>query len=108
MIVVFNSSETGELMIMADLARVLLKAISKECTAKGVIMQYEMDEAVSRLEALSTGEVEVQNSAEPDGKEEAKPTLGARVWPLLDMLKRTAAAGPKTYVMWQAPAAFGD
>lgn len=108
MIVVFNSSETGELMIMADLARILLKALGKECSAKGVIMQYEMAEAIARLETLSAGEPASQGEPESEGSEDAKPGLGARVWPFLDMLKRTAQSGPKSHVMWQAPAAFGE
>lgn len=108
MIVVFTSSETGELMIMADLAKLLLKTLGKECTEAGVITQPEMAMAIARLESLSNGGQPAAsdiNEAEP---EEARPKLAARVWPLLDMLRRTQDGGSKAYVMWKAPRPFSD
>lgn len=109
MLVTFRSSETGELMMFADVARQLLVACGKECTARGTFTPAEMQPAADRLRrAIELGEAPppVEESKEKD--EDAPPpiSLGRRAWPLLDMLERTGRSGPKAHVVWEAATDF--
>ena len=110
MLVKFESSETGEILMYAETARVLLTAVGKEPTARGVFTQPEMAAAAAALRAASKAA-----PPPPDEDEEAecrrqkKPlpvSLGQRAWPLLDALERTAKAGPDAIILWSASADF--
>ncbi len=111
MLVKFISSETGEMVMMADVARPLLQAMGKECLARGVITQGEMLLAAQALER----HVEQGSAGEqlPDEEEEAeippmaRPVgLKQRAWPLINMLRRTAAARKESRILWEAAADF--
>lgn len=107
MLVRFISSETGELMMFADVARQLLTAAGKSCTARGAFTVDEMPAAAAALRrAVERGEAPPGPAAEDDGEAEAPVTLGSRAWPFIDMLERTARGGPKANVVWQAAADF--
>lgn len=108
MLVTFVSSETGELMMFADVARQLLAACGKHCTAQGAFTVDEMQAAAVRLrQALARSEAPPAGGDESGGDDEAPPvTLGRRAWPFIDMLERTARGGPKANIVWQAPADF--
>ncbi|MDR1848717.1 MAG: DUF1840 domain-containing protein [Zoogloeaceae bacterium] len=104
MLVTFRSSEAGEMFMMADIARPLLKAIGKPCTAKGVIDKSEVPVAVATLERL------VQHA--PDmPEEEGKPlpiSLRQRVWPFIQLLNRTRQAKKEGRIIWEAAADFEE
>ncbi|MDD2885452.1 MAG: DUF1840 domain-containing protein [Dechloromonas sp.] len=109
MIVRFESTETGEILMFAATARTLLQIIGKETTARGVFVVSEMPAAAERLrQAIS----EAGRPAEPEDEEEAtavrEPVIGLsqRAWPLLDMLERTARCGAEAHVVWQAAKDF--
>lgn len=107
MLVKFHSSESGELMMFADTARILLRLLGKECTARGVITQDELPDAIARLQAAV-----VRNKAESPKGPGAESNNGElpigfvqRATPFLELLQRSHK--DKGYLLWEAPAAFG-
>ena len=94
--------------MFADVARQLLAACGKECTARGTFTAKEMQPAADRLRrAIELGTAPPVE--EPQEKDEDAPppiSLGRRAWPLIDMLERTGRAGPKAHVVWEAAADF--
>lgn len=110
MIVTFVSSETGEVLMFAEVAKVLLDAIGKETSARGTFIPAEMLSAAEALKA-AVREAAANAPAEEDEEEEKprKPrpvSLRQRAWPLIDMLERTAKAGPKAHIVWEAASDF--
>lgn len=109
MLVRFISSETGEIIMFAEAAKVLLQAIGKETTAQGAFLPDEMLAAAKTLrEAVHRAEAPpVDDEVDADGrKKEPVVALGQRAWPLIDMLERTAQRGGKANIVWEAPSAF--
>lgn len=112
MLVRFESSETSEVLMYAETARLLLQAIGKATTARGTFTQAEMEPAAAALRAAA------QQAPKPteDEEEEIDPETGKRkglqvgfsqrAWPLIDMLERTARSGKDAYVIWEATADF--
>lgn len=106
MLVKFKSTEAGEIMMYADLARALLQAVGKECTARGVFTQSELAGAARTLrDAVEGSETPSSESAE-EGNAEPVITFGARAWPLIQMLERTATGDEKAHILWQAASDF--
>lgn len=111
MIVTFDSSETGEVLMYAETARTLLGIIGKETTARGVFTQPEMLPAAAKLQA-AVDAVRRQMTSSPDDEEEEDKhqpppvSLPQRAWPLIDMLERTARAGKDAHILWEAAADF--
>lgn len=114
MIVRFDSSETGEVLMFAKTARDLLQIVGKESTARGVFTQPEMLPAAARLQA-AVAEARRQAAAaasdvdEDELEEKHKPPvvgLSQRAWPLIDMLERTAGSGRDAHIIWEADADF--
>lgn len=109
MLVKFTSSETGELMMFADVACQLLSAIGKDCTARGAFTVEEMESAAAALRAaVERGEAPPRSEAEDENEAEVdKPiALGRRAWPFIDMLERTARGGERANIVWEAPGDF--
>ena len=112
MLVQFVSSETAEVLMYTEHAKLLLQAIGKATTARGTFTQAEMAAAARVLRQA------VQQAAQPaaDDDEEQfdehgkrkEPVVGLaqRAWPLIDMLERTAQAGPNATIIWEASADF--
>lgn len=108
MLVRFDSSETGELLMFAEVAKSLLTAVGKDTTARGCFMPDEMAAAAARLRAA------VEASAVPpvpdddgEGTERELPVgFAQRAWPLIDMLERTARGGVGANIVWQAAKDF--
>lgn len=106
MLVKFISSQSGELLMFAEVARTLLQAVGKETTRRGTFTHDEMQPAADRLrQAVARGEAAGQPPPEDDG-EESQVTLGPRAWPFIEMLERTAKGGPKANIVWEAAADF--
>ncbi|GHU40878.1 hypothetical protein AGMMS50289_03100 [Betaproteobacteria bacterium] len=113
MLVTFTSSESGSFFIFSDTVRPFLKAIGKECTARGVITQAEMRPAVVALErylaALAAAsepdpEAEEKNEELPAMTRPVSPT--SRAWPLIDMLTRSAQSKKESHIVWEAAGDF--
>ncbi|MDR3159548.1 MAG: DUF1840 domain-containing protein [Zoogloeaceae bacterium] len=112
MLVTFTSSESGTMLMFAEVARPFLKAMGKDCRARGVITQAEMPAAIAAIErhlkTLSTS----KSAPRTEGKEEEddpdKPRVSAaqRAWPLLDMLSRSLKSKKESHIIWEASTDF--
>ena len=109
MLVRFVSSETGEILMFAEAARMLLQAIGKATTARGTFTQAEMAAAAKALgEAVKQSEAPpADDEVDEHGKKKAPVVvLSQRAWPLIDMLERTSRGGSKANIVWEASADF--
>ncbi len=109
MLVTFVSSETGELLMYAEVAGPLLRAMGKETTRRGTFTPFEMLPAAEALRAaVARGEGgEVRPEAEEEDSKVVPVSTAARAWPLIDMLERTAKSGDKdAHIVWEAAADF--
>jgi len=108
MLVTFISSETSEVLMFAETAKLLLEAIGKETTARGTFTQAEMAGAALALrEAVKNAGSPPEEDEEVTGKKkEVVVGLSQRAWPLIDMLERTGRAGPKANIIWEAASDF--
>ena len=107
MLVKFVSSETGELMMFAEMASTLLRAIGKETSRRGTFTRAEMLPAAQLLrEAVARGEAGDNKANDDDDGKEQPVALGPRAWPLIDMLERTAKGGAQANIVWEATADF--
>jgi hypothetical protein len=108
MLVTFTSSETGELMMFADMAGALLRAVGKETLRRGTFTREEMEPAARLLRAAVERAGAPPPAAHHDDAEDGEPpvALGPRAWPLIDMLERTARGGPHANIVWEAAADF--
>jgi hypothetical protein len=99
MIYKFKSAATGDLVMLGPQGDQLLRLLGREPAAKGIIETAAMPAALSALQAAiaeqesagrSAGDAEAANDAEP-----AQPAVGLRqrLWPMLEMLRRSQAAG---------------
>lgn len=107
MIVKFQSVSTADVITFADVARVLLKILGKEPTARGVITPEEMPEALARLAALKQQEGKPGTALEDSGvgvEPHEWIALSRRAEPFLRMLDRAHLAGKA--VTWTAAADF--
>ena len=110
MLVRFESSVTGELLTFAETAKLLLDILHKESTARGTFTLAEMAPAAQVLrEAISHSEgppPEEDEEDETGSKKVVAVGLRQRAWPLIDMLERTAKAGAKANIVWEAARDF--
>lgn len=105
MLVKFISSETGELMMFADMASSLLRSVGKETSRRGTFTREEMLPAAKLLrEAVARGEA-TTGKADDDG-DETLVALGLRAWPLIDMLERSSKGDVHANIVWEAAADF--
>jgi Domain of unknown function (DUF1840) len=112
----FRSRATGTVVMTADVAEPLLRAMGKEPTPSGIVTVAQLPEIIARLErarAQSTMEApartdhpSTQASTHPSTQASTKAlthldpempeppvSFGARAWPLLDLLQAAHAAG---------------
>ncbi|MBS1198846.1 MAG: hypothetical protein H6R18_2631 [Proteobacteria bacterium] len=129
MLVRFTSSQTGEIIMFANTARILLSAIGKPCSAEGAVTRDEMLPAAANLRRAIEAEMvrmeavakegsidkpakdEVEDSdVEADKSESEIPdqvvSLAQQAWPLIDMLERSALGDEKANIVWSAPVDF--
>lgn len=111
MIVRFESSETGEVLMFAETARTLLQIVDKATTARGVFTLAEMPAAAEKLRvAIAQARREAAAAEAAAEEEDEKPKevvvgLSQRAWPLLDMLERTGKTRDGQ-ILWEASADF--
>lgn len=107
MLVKFVSSETGELMMFAEMAGTLLRAVGKETGRRGTFTRDEMLPAAQMLRlAVERGETGANQPVDDDDGKDQPVALGPRAWPLIDMLERSAKGGVHANIVWEAAADF--
>lgn len=105
MLVKFNSSVAGELMMFADVACRLLQVAGKACTARGVITAEQIPDIVTRLRQAVSAEAPPPDTADDDEDEGNVVSLGRRAQPFIEFLELTARE-PEAFVLWEAPRDF--
>ncbi|MDR0735997.1 MAG: DUF1840 domain-containing protein [Zoogloeaceae bacterium] len=108
MLVTFTSSESGTMLMFAEVARPFLKAMGKDCGAKGVITQAEMPAAIAAIERYLKTLPAPKTNADTEEENPDRPRISPaqRAWPLLDMLMRTLKSKKESHIVWEASADF--
>jgi hypothetical protein len=108
----FRSRATGTVVMTADVAEPLLRAMGKEPTPSGIVTVAQLPEIIARLERARTHSsmeapaqtdhpskllsqhppTQASTHHDPDTLE-PPVSFGARAWPLLDLLQAAHAAG---------------
>ena len=96
MIYKFKSKASGDVIMLGPNGDELLRHIGREPAAKGIIEVDAMAAAISSLEAAVAADEAHANA--PESADEPRIRLRARVWPMIDMLKR--AWGQRQPIVW--------
>lgn len=89
MIYKFKSPATGDVIMLGPQGDHLLRLLGRDPAAKGIIEPADMPAAIAALQAAVEAE---ENPPEEEGQ--PRPVaLRQRVWPMVEMLRRAAAAG---------------
>ncbi len=98
MIYKFKSQATGDVIMLQPNGDQVLRLLGREPAAKGIIEPSAMAAAVVALKAAVA---EDETQGKPAGGDDAREaetagkgvSLRARLWPMVEMLQRAAAAG---------------
>jgi len=102
MIYEFKSRATGTVVMLQPVAERLLEIIGKAPAATGIVTVAQLPEAIRRLEAAIAAErgkpaspagQQPPDEEADDAGETARVSLTQRAWPLIEMMKASAAAG---------------
>lgn len=96
----FKSKAAGDVIMLQPNGDQVLRILGREPAAKGIFEAASLPAAAAALEAAVAAEealrkqAEVEAAADPDAtiKRDAV-SLRQRVWPLVEMMKRSHAAG---------------
>jgi hypothetical protein len=88
MIYKFKSKAAGDVIMLQPHGDQLLRLIGREPAAQGIIEVADIPAAIRALQAAAT-----QSDAPADAEGERGVGLKQRVWPMIEMMKRTHAAG---------------
>ncbi len=113
MLVTFDSSVSGEMIMLGETAGRLLDILGKARSARGVITAEQLPAAIARLRSAVREDlanpppvVERKASASDDEAPDELPIgLAQRAYPFIEMLERTQRE-KDGYVMWQAAGDF--
>jgi hypothetical protein len=105
MIYKFKSKASGDIIMMGPSGDALLRALGRAPAPKGIIEPGDMAAAMVAIEQAVLAEEAARAEAEKEAAargEKLAPreavSLRQRLWPMLDMLKRSAAASEP--VVW--------
>ncbi len=119
MLVKFNSSTSGQIMMFAPAARQLLEILHKDCTARGVITTEQLPDAIARLRqavadggaspaeavpAQTTTPAKNDDSNDDQGVDGAPIGLAQRTFPLIELLEWTRKEDG--FILWEAAKDF--
>ena len=89
MIYKFKSKAAGDVIMLQPHGEQLLRLIGREPAAKGIIEVADMPAAILALQDAAAQ----SDAAAADAEGERGVGLKQRVWPMIEMMKRTHAAG---------------
>ncbi len=113
MLVKFTSSTSGQIMMFAPVARLLLELVGKECTARGVITTEQLPHAIQKLRLAADGATSQSasdaqdpdtDSSDDDAPDGPKIGLGQRAYPLIELLEWTRKEDG--FILWEAAKDF--
>ena len=100
MIYKFKSKAAGDVIMMGPAGDDVLRLMGKAPAAQGIIEVSAMAAAASAIEQAVAGDEAARAQAEKDAAAEGRTlapregvSLRQRAWPLLEMMKRSQAAG---------------
>lgn len=106
MLVTFSSSVDADVLMMAEHAKLVLKAAGKDIGStvpeRGVFTAEQLDEAISKLEKAIASEQprpNVDDDDEDPHKSKEVVLLEQRAYPLLSMMRKAKKANAA--VMWE-------
>jgi hypothetical protein len=93
MIYKFKSKASGDVIMLAPQGDRMLRLLGREPAPRGIIEPVAMPAAIEALEA-AIREIEAEGEPPEDGTppDESPVSLRRRLWPMIDMLRRAAAA----------------
>jgi hypothetical protein len=102
----FKSKAAGDVIMLGPTGDRLLRAMGREPAAKGIIEVDAMPEAIAALEravddeeaAFEQARRDAQAKGEPAPQREGGVSLRQRAWPLVEMMRRSHAAGHE--IVW--------
>lgn len=96
----FKSKAAGDVIMMAATGDQVLRILGREPAAQGIFEVAAMPGAMSALEAAVAQDEQARQQAEAEAAAAGRPlpprdaiSLRQRVWPLVEMMKRSHAAG---------------
>jgi hypothetical protein len=105
MIYKFKSKASGDIIMMGPTGDALLRALGRAPAPKGIIEPADMAAAMAAIEQAVLADEAARAEAEKEAAargEKLAPREGValrqRLWPMVDMLKRSAAANEP--VVW--------
>ena len=101
MLIKFKSEQSGDFVMMSDVALPLLKLMGTGGKTEGAVSEQALHRALQQLEKGLQQQTESTPTThdEDEDEEEATVALSTRAAPLLAMLRKAAAEDG--YVMWQ-------
>lgn len=91
MIYKFKSKASGDVIMLGENGDQLLRLLGREPSPKGILEVDDMPAAIAALKAAVAAE-EQQPVEEAEGKPRGI-SLRQRVWPMIDLIERSGAAG---------------
>ena len=95
----FRSKASGDVIMTSDVGDRLMRLLGREPAPQGIFQPAQMPQAIAVLEAAVLDEEEARRRAEAEAAAEGRTlpalkgvSLRQRVWPLIDMMRRCAAA----------------
>lgn len=105
MIYKFKSKASGDILMMGPTGDALLRALGREPAAQGIIEPADMAAAIVAIEQAVAADEAARADAEREAAEAGTRlpprdgvALRQRLWPMIDLLRRAAAAD--TPVVW--------
>ena len=103
MIYKFKSKATGDLIMLGPHGDQLLRLLGRDPAPKGILEAADLAEARRRLEAALTeaeaAAARARDAGEPeDERQREAVSLRQRVWPMMQMIERAAAA--REAIVW--------
>ena len=99
MIYKFKSKAAGDVIMLQPNGDQVMRLLGREPAAKGIFESADMPAAISRLEAAVAEDEAARRGSDDDQDQSDAPqrrdavSLRQRVWPLVEMMKRSHAAG---------------
>ena len=95
----FRSKASGDVIMTAEVGDRMMRLLGREPAAQGIFLAAQMAPAIATLEAAVRDEEDSRRRAEAEAAAEGRTlpppkgvSLRQRVWPLIDMMRRCAAA----------------
>lgn len=101
----FKSKAAGDVIMTAPVGDRLMRVVGRDPAAKGIFEPADLPQLIQSLEQAIHAEEEARRQAEAEALAEGRTppkgegiTLRQRAWPLIEMMKRSAAADAE--IVW--------